>query len=507
MDLFNLNARLRTISSARKELATKGVVENLISKLQIVMAAEMVAENWLACTQHSQFIAKVLQPADGEPPQLREATRHAFLHMDVERAIATGTRPLLDLSTWYYERHALDTWSSELLLDPSVNSFSLDDLDRLAIGDPTLNSLFAEIRYLDHLLRHPTTATELSQATAFQLSTAIDILNGKLLSFSIPIIETVSVEAHELRPSHFDSFYDVPSGSAMLDMPALTNTVPNKLQISEQTSPKTASTSTPSSVGLITTTIQSATTPYLDPGPLSPTPSTSPDAITSTTTHTTLSHLHATQSAAAALAALYYLRLRTRQEYAGPLHPVPEPQLMEWFCAQAPRLHMRMQTLLESSEEALRALLILHHSTSTTKGAGANTTTTPPTAKTLHPVLRLRLWILHIGSVMEETADFGAVGLQRPPDYHRRAMRELLALTGLDRDQDQDQDQQEIRGGEGGVQVVEEILARFLCFGGGEKQKHKPKHKQPPLDVYGPRWLSPVLRTWGLTNWNGEVVV
>lgn len=424
MNVFHLKARVRSVSNARKQLQSMGLVEHMISNLGIVLAAELVAEDYKACSQHAKFLASVLQPKHGEPVRVGESTRHSFLHMDVDLAVAMGTLPFIDLSTWSYENGALDAWSAAILEDPAFHTHPLPDLDRTAIADADLSALLTETRYYDALLRRPSTATSLSRGTAFQLSTVMDIIAGKLQTY------------YHRR------------------------------------------------------TEQLALTPYA--------------AMTAPC------YLHAAQQAAAALATLYYIRLRGRQEYAGPAHHDAEgPQMMERFCAQAPRLYRRIERTLRASERAFDVFL-----------SGAQPVTGGPqqtndnndditAAQCVPPEVRMRIWILHVCGAMEATADFDPPANLKRPSYCREALRELLRKLGL----------------AGKAEVFRGVLEGFLplmkadepagendgggggCGGGdgGMRDAGKFDECRLPKDIYGPRWMSPVLRTWGLTNWDGEM--
>lgn len=426
MNVFHLKARVRSVSSARKQLQAFGLAERMISNLGIILAAELVAEDFNACNKHAKFLSSILQPSSGSPPPVSESTRHSFLHMDIERATALGTQSFIDISTWKYEKAALDAWSGTILADTAWQPPLQPDLDRAALADPNLWALITELRYYDDLLRHPSTATTISRATAFQLSTAIDILAGKLLNYFTTQVSRLAVTQHEY-----------------------------------------------------------------DKGTANPSPSSG-------------SYLATAQQAAAALAALYHLRLRTRQEYAGPTHDADEPLLIERFCAQAPRLHRRLERLMRVSEPAFASIATTTLPVPSPPSPLGQEDARNAVAR-VPPATRLRLWTLHVGSIMEATADFKGFA-PSPPTYCREAMARVIRDAGL----------------LGREDVVREILGGFLSLqreehGGmridGDEAEGQGQEVSSgdlavsvlPRDVYGPRWMSPVLRTWGLTNWDGDM--
>ncbi|MBE7182475.1 MAG: hypothetical protein INR71_14935 [Terriglobus roseus] len=105
---------------------------------------------------------------------------------------------------------------------------------------------------------------------------------------------------------------------------------------------------------------------------------------------------------------------------------------------------------------------------------------------------------------MESTADFKQYTIAPTPVYCREAMARILEDTGL----------------VGREDVVREILGGFLSLqhrkdaavridgeadGATSSSDLVALTSALPRDTYGPRWMSPVLRTWGLTNWDGDM--
>jgi hypothetical protein len=216
--------------------------------------------------------------------------------------------------------------------------------------------------------------------------------------------------------------------------------------------------------------------------------------------------LTSTHAAAACLAAVYYLRTVTRQEWIGSdaEHGEGAPRaeaeghfIMERFCAQARRIYPRLVNALEQSELALQEGVL-----GDWDRVAASGTTAQVEASNLPPEVRLRLWVLHVGGVIERTADFGpraghgADGnfgrVAVRPAWCRQRLRELVTRLRL--------------GGE----ELKEVLAGFLPLlyvkdglEGVDRLEDMLDCKLS-ADVYGPRWMSPVLRTWGLTDIEGS---
>jgi hypothetical protein len=155
------------------------------------------------------------------------------------------------------------------------------------------------------------------------------------------------------------------------------------------------------------------------------------------------------QRAAAALAALFLFRLRTRTEPAGHLNTKTQQTPYEKCWAAGPMLLSHITELLDHTDAVAWDLVHL--------GAG--------------PALRLRLWILHVGSIIEVTADFDG----RRPSYCSRGLDELVVALNISQDMLQ--------------RYLESIFVLHSVDG----------------EVSGPRWLTPELRTFGYPNWNGEI--
>ncbi|ETN40825.1 uncharacterized protein HMPREF1541_05105 [Cyphellophora europaea CBS 101466] len=163
-----------------------------------------------------------------------------------------------------------------------------------------------------------------------------------------------------------------------------------------------------------------------------------------------LEMLRLSQFAAASLAALYWLRLMTRMETDG--DDVNGPGIMVATWPQGPRIAERMRSLLETSESVVTLLL-------------------PPSSgvsvsERLRPELRLRVFLLEVGSFLEETA------MRRAGDrcfYYQEQQQQLLLRTGLSEK----------------PAAYEAILKGFI-------PTNTPR-------VYAPAWFTPSIRTWGLS--------
>jgi hypothetical protein len=161
---------------------------------------------------------------------------------------------------------------------------------------------------------------------------------------------------------------------------------------------------------------------------------------------TQVERLQQCQQAAAALAALWWLRLRSCTEPAGPWRD--GLYICEIVNAAGPQILQRIQKLLLQSEDYASRVLF--------SSAKASDTAT------ILPEIRLRIWIFYVGAMIESTARFPKnVGKSA---YHQNQLRRYLKVLGLDSES----------------KAFDTTVRGFLYV-----DKARP---------YGPEWLSPVLR-------------
>jgi hypothetical protein len=162
---------------------------------------------------------------------------------------------------------------------------------------------------------------------------------------------------------------------------------------------------------------------------------------------TQVERLQQCQQTAAALGALWWLRLRSCSEPPGPW--CDGLYICESVNSAGPLILQRMQKLLLQSEDYATRVLC-----SSASASEASTT--------ILPEIRLRIWIFYIGAMIESTARFHEEVAK--PVYHQTQLRRYLKALGLQ------------RGSKGFVNVVRGFL---------HVDKSNP---------YGPDWLRPVLR-------------
>lgn len=148
------------------------------------------------------------------------------------------------------------------------------------------------------------------------------------------------------------------------------------------------------------------------------------------------------QSAAASLAALYWLRLMTRMETSGDSINGPPIMVSSW--PQGPQIANRIRDLFDAEADWLTQPVL-------TTGA-------------LPPEVRLQLWVLEVGSIIERTAMRHSIHSH----YHQEQQQRLLVAAGLWERPD----------------VYEEILNAFVPLNAAS--------------IRSPAWLTPSIRTWGL---------
>lgn len=157
-----------------------------------------------------------------------------------------------------------------------------------------------------------------------------------------------------------------------------------------------------------------------------------------------------TQHTAASLAALWWLRLRTRTESAGAWSS--EIAVIERHSADGAHIHSLLERMLRLSEDAAAQTLL-------------DDTDEQLTLATLSADFRLRLWTLHIGDVIERTAAFHE---GRPkPTYCAEQLARYMEAAGLTEE----------------MPAMRDMWNAFLPLDKGK--------------MYGPQWLNPVLRLWG----------
>lgn len=348
MKALQVQSYSRAVRTIRQRLGEIQVPVRLIGATNMLIGAEFAAKNFAAASYHTKFLVQMLKPKPGDTSPAFLRLRHTSMVLELERATATFSHPLMDISEWVLHDQLHGPWP--LMVDFDVPD---DTVDIDAIGDSRLLDLLLQLRYYDTVLQSPWMGENISQGNAYQLSWKFLTLGAQLLDYAIEADAT----AH--------------------------------------------------------------------------------------------GQLERSQQAAAALAALFLFRLRTRSEYARHLNLKTQQTMMERCWAQGPGLVTRIRALMEQSDSAAQALI--------PKGLG--------------PELRLRLWILYVGSIIEDTAEY----YQERPSYCTRALGEYIAVFGLDED------------------LVQQYCEAILL------------PKRSTGEISGPQWLTPELRTWGFPNWNGEV--
>lgn len=338
----------RAVTALRNYLGTSMVPFRLLGGTNMLIAAEFAAKNFAAAYYHTKFLVPILEVKVGviTPGLLR--LRHTSMVLELERATATFSRPLMDISRWTLHDQQFGPWPQLPSLTEECETVDID-----AIGDMPLIRLFTRVRHLDVLLHCSWASETINQGDAFQISWTCLDLGAQLLNYAIA--------AH--AKAHGRLFWD--------------------------------------------------------------------------------------QCAAAALAALFLLRIRTRMEYAGWMDRQTPQTILECSWAQGPRLLEHITTLMERSSDAALSLI--------PGGLGAD--------------LRLRLWILYVGSIIEGTADYE----QSRPTYCSCTLSQYIVALGLDED------------------LLQQRFEAILLL------------RRMDTGLLGPRWLTPELRTWGFPNWNGEV--
>lgn len=200
-----------------------------------------------------------------------------------------------------------------------------------------------------------------------------------------------------------------------------------------------------------------------------------------------LAYINRCQHAAAALALLWYFRLQIRNEHAS-MRQTPHHALLESFMSKGPVIVKRMQLLMQKSKAS--ADLLLHRqigSPCSPPNSHSPRSTRSIAVEQVHPALRLRLWLMYVGGWIE------AVTWYRPGQERPRFFTEELpelqdaVLSSCDPDLRQ--------------HMLDEIFAGFVVL------EPCSDNVRTPADFrlkQGPQWLSPVLRTWGFANWDGD---
>lgn len=199
--------------------------------------------------------------------------------------------------------------------------------------------------------------------------------------------------------------------------------------------------------------------------------------------HKALEYLDRCQHAAAALAALVYFRIRLRCEQSGS-GGSSDSALMERFWSIGPMLAKRMAALLEKSEVFARQLCERHkQNAGNIKAADSSANCR---SRSIPPSIRLRLWVLYVGTWIEATS------------WYRNAKRSSYFSETLGKLCDS------LFGDESSASresAIEDILKGFIVL------EHQKEVKAPHAVTLkqGPEWLSPALRTWGFANWDGDL--
>ena len=359
-----LAAHFRNVSmtSLRQSLETDGVTGIVPCGMQALLLAEIAAHNYEAARVHAQFLGSLVQPRIGPPLPMPEGGRHSFLWTEIQGAILSFTRPLLDSSR--IQCH----YSPEIWLPGYKDLHNClpksSDLDCEALHNPVLRSMFLELKTYAFIIQTLYwDKVQLSPQSLIRLSTALLSLSGRLLTFSCDMIDEI--------PQHYDN-------------------------------------------------------------------------------HTKQSQcfLHA----AAALAALYWLRLMIREERS---MTRKQGQLFRRNAfAAGPMIAKRIAQFLQASVSDEQITIPQPESHyEVTEGKAP-------------PDLRLRIWILYVGAFIETTTS--AQGSCN--SFHNRDLNELLDTTGLSNS----------------PRAYRNLIKMFLPL--------------ENIDTFVPAWLSPDCRTFGLVR-------
>ena len=385
MAVSNLKGRFDKYSMSLQLLAT----------LNTLINAEFAAGDYDTAAHHTKFLADELDPSSCGISPLIIRSRHTVMIIELERAMATFSKPVFDISSWILHDQANEMFGSRgsgptIILPASPPS----DLDQEAISDARLNDSFTRLHHFDSIFRTLALGDVVTRGFAFQLSWSSLQLGNDILLHCLDLIDVAS-HSTPYKGEAFDS-----KASA---------------------------------------------------------------------------HLSRCQQAATALACLYYFRLRVRCEQAGKLQA--ETALLEKFWSQGPRIARQMEKLLRISQSSADLLVQQQ-----IKQRLVSSQTLE-----VHPAIRLRLWILYVGTWIEATAWYGRTKFS---PYFSEALSDLQnsALGYLSMHARQCR--------------LEQILSGFIVL------EHVPgKNNSTHLALkQGPEWLSPALRTWGFANWDGDIV-
>ncbi|KPI36087.1 uncharacterized protein AB675_1649 [Cyphellophora attinorum] len=214
---------------------------------------------------------------------------------------------------------------------------------------------------------------------------------------------------------------------------------------------------------------------------------------------------------AAALAALYYLRLRERSEFVNFSSSASRGEAFMLKCfSQGPLIAANLSDLLVQSDREGSV-----HTVPSAKGS-------PMLSKdesdweSIGPELRLRIWILYVGAFIEQTADYTqSPNLRRT--HHHEGLQFQLVLTSLLARAYADLLAGflvlPVQPGAATVPLLEDLIEPELQgmseIPASIRRSTSETHanQQGEQDnfqyVYGPKWLNMVLRTWGIGNRDG----
>jgi hypothetical protein len=407
MTQIQMESHAQAVSNLREKFENNSMALPLLASLNSLISAEFAAGDYTTAAHHTKFLADELNPSTTvHRGPLVYRIRHTVLLLELERSMASFSRPLFDLNAWIVHDQALDfmasgTKTSMVHCPTSIPSY----LDNEALSDVRLVDIFTRMRHFDQLLDKLTPADTVSRAAAFQISwTALQLGNDILL--------------HCLDLCDAASQFSLPA-SKLLD-------------------------------------------------------------------EKHIRHLRRSQYAAAALAIMFYFRLRTRSEDAGAGHDNSQA-LLERFWSIGPGIAKRMETLMRNSQHSA-SLLLLHVDQICVRANGNSPSEdTVFAAKDVDPIIRLRLCVLYVGKCIEATA---SCGRRVRSSYFDDALSNLCNATF-----------DEWPDPSGRHQALCRIVAGFI-----------PVEHMSALDGQsnfflgqGPEWFSPALRTWGFANWDGEL--
>ncbi|KPI44557.1 uncharacterized protein AB675_8372 [Cyphellophora attinorum] len=194
MTQIQMESHAQAVSNLREKFEHNSMSLPLLASLNSLISAEFAAGDYSTAAHHTKFLADELDPrttVHGGP--LVHRIRHTVIILELERSMASFSRPLFDLNAWIAHDQSQDlkasrTQASSIFFPPYAPS----GFDHEALSDVRLVDVFTRMRHFDQILDQLALADTVGRSAAFQISWTALQLGNDILLHSLDLCATAS---------------------------------------------------------------------------------------------------------------------------------------------------------------------------------------------------------------------------------------------------------------------------------------------------------------------------